>query len=243
MNISLPNVTEKGHEEAGITTEQSHSTSESLEQFEYDSNGDESDEKDSLGGQESNLSDQTEALTFWKHKQYLEEMNFKYYPVHKDGNCYFRCIAHCIKGTGNSHKSIRREICDYMSKHADLFTEWFGDIESGKKKKIISSKERLKRYLVKLKKVGTWAETHEIRAAQLLYDVNIDVWASFSGQEQTKLIQEQHVEGRKRKIYLFYRGNNHYELLQLKDGDNKEQKEEKHEEVKEITEDEENRIV
>ena len=67
-----------------------------------------------------------------------------------------------------------------------------------------------------LRRKGTWGDMNDVRAAQNLYNVNIDVWIFFTGKEIPVLWQEDHDPNRTERWYFLYRGNRHYELFKKK---------------------------
>ena len=82
-----------------------------------------------------------------------------------DGNCLFRAVAHQIWADQEQHFKLRTMCCDYMIEH-QIGREMF------------VNQKNFDTYMRKKRKPGVWGDDPEIRAIEMMLDVEIEVWNS-----------------------------------------------------------------
>ena len=58
--------------------------------------------------------------------QMKETYGFVVNSIVGDGNCYYRTLAHYLRGSQNEYRSIRRALCTYIENNYTVLKEFFG---------------------------------------------------------------------------------------------------------------------
>ncbi|KAM9965837.1 hypothetical protein ACTFIR_006016 [Dictyostelium discoideum] len=128
-----------------------------------------------------------------KIDQQLSLLNLSRKEIPKDGSCLFRCVSESIFGTQNYHSRVRIQCIKYLELNRDLF-EPFACIHNPWEK-----------YILEMKKDGTWGGEVELQAISLIYEVNFIIYI---GNGTTNVNN-----GFKKDIQLAYCHGEHYDLV------------------------------
>jgi hypothetical protein len=122
----------------------------------------------------------------------LSSFGFERKKLPQDGSCLFRAIAECVYHTQTKHKLVRREICDFLTKHKSSFKSYI--------------EEKFEQYVANMKKPQVWGGQIEVECASRLYKSAIIVYSA-------KGIEAEHHPEFPDKIFLSYVNGNHYDIL------------------------------
>jgi len=106
-----------------------------------------------------------------------EEMSYKFEEVFDrvriegDGNCLFRAIRYCLKGTEKNHELLRKQVCQNFKDNENEYKTLYQP-----RKGVYS----LKKYLQVLNKDATWGDHLEISVLSKLYNFNVIICKSNS---------------------------------------------------------------
>ena len=96
--------------------------------------------------------------------EYLNGLQREVFPICRDGNCFFRCIAFELLGTQDSHMTIRDIVVKHISFNQPLFTAYH--MPQG-------TAATIEDHLQTMSKSSTWATELEIKATATLFQVPV----------------------------------------------------------------------
>lgn len=147
-----------------------------------------------------------------KMMRFNEEMSYNFEEVFDririegDGNCLFRAIRYCLKGTEKNHELLRKKVCQHLKDNENEYKTLY------QPRKGVNS---FKKYLELLNKDGTWGDHLEISVLAELYNFNVIIYKPNSLEVHSEHIGEDSFDSTP-LFHLEFENYNHYNVFKLK---------------------------